>query len=471
MLEKVKKYVTEWDMLREKDKVVVGVSGGADSVCLLFVLIELRKQIPFEIIAVHVNHELRGEAAKRDEEYVKTLCNTLGIVCETYSENVELIAKNRKQSTEEAGRTVRYEKFRQVMEMHGGTRIALAHHKNDNVETLIMNLARGSGLKGLGGIRPVSGDIIRPLLCVKRSEIEKYLDEHQISYCTDATNESDDYTRNRVRNHVIPYLEEYVNAGVVNHLDETMQQMREIHAYLQVQMCSVYNKFVQEEEGIYIIKEAGWNNVPKVLQSMVVKEVLVRVSGKEKNITLGHVNDISALFQKQTGRMLHLPYEMEAKRCYEGVSIFKRQEAKLEMPEVEIQLQIGEMQEYSWKNQKICLSLLEHNEGEKSHSQKGGVQRFDYDIIKKGVCIRTRKPGDYITIHPDGRTQKIKSFFINEKIPSERRDDILLVADGNHILWIVGYRTNCMYQVKGHTKHVLEIQIDKGEELWQKQLE
>ena len=253
MLEKVKKYVAEWGMLREKDKVVVGVSGGADSVCLLFVLIELRKQIPFEIIAVHVNHELRGEAAKRDEEYVKTLCNTLGIVCETYSENVELIAKNRKQSTEEAGRTVRYEKFQQVMERYGGTRIALAHHKNDNVETLIMNLARGAGLKGLGGIRPVSGEIIRPLLCVKRSEIEKYLEEHQISYCTDATNESDDYTRNRIRNHVIPYLEENVNAGAVNHLDETMQQMREIHAYLQEQMCLAYDECVQEKEGIYII--------------------------------------------------------------------------------------------------------------------------------------------------------------------------------------------------------------------------
>ena len=463
MLEKVKKYVAEWGMLREKDKVVVGVSGGADSVCLLFVLIELRKQIPFEIIAVHVNHELRGEAAKRDEEYVKTLCNTLGIVCETYSENVELIAKKRKQSTEEAGRTVRYEKFRQVMDMYGGTKIALAHHKNDNVETLIMNLARGAGLKGLGGIRPVSGEIIRPLLCVKRSEIEKYLEEHQISYCTDATNESDDYTRNRIRNHVIPYLEENVNAGAVNHLDETMQQMREIHAYLQEQMCLAYDECVQEEEGIHIIKETCWNNVPKVLQSMVVKEVLVRVSGKEKNITLGHVNDISALFQKQTGRVLHLPYEMEAKRCYEGVSISKRQEKKLEMPEVEIQLQIGEMQEYSWKNQKIRLALLEHYEGEKSHSQKGSVQRFDYDIISKGACIRTRKQGDYITIHPDGRTQKLKSFFINEKIPTELRDEILLIADGSHILWIVGYRTNCMYQVHEHTKCVLEIQIDKGE--------
>ena len=463
MLEKVKKYVAEWGMLREKDKVVVGVSGGADSVCLLFVLIELRKQIPFEIIAVHVNHELRGEAAKRDEEYVKTLCNTLGIVCETYSENVELIAKNRKQSTEEAGRTVRYEKFQQVMERYGGTRIALAHHKNDNVGTLIMNLARGAGLKGLGGIRPVSGEIIRPLLCVKRSEIEKYLEEQQISYCTDATNESDDYTRNRIRNHVIPYLEENVNAGAVNHLDETMQQMREIHAYLQEQMCLAYDECVQEKEGIYIIKETCWNNVPKVLQSMVVKEVLVRVSGKEKNITLGHVNDISALFQKQTGRVLHLPYEMEAKRCYEGVSISKRQEKKLEMPEVEIQLQIGEMQEYSWKNQKIRLALLEHYEGEKSHSQKGSVQRFYYDIINKGACIRTRKQGDYITIHPDGRTQKLKSFFINEKIPTELRDEILLIADGSHILWIVGYRTNCMYQVHEHTKCVLEIQIDKGE--------
>ena len=463
MLEKVKEYVTEWGMIKENDKIIVGVSGGADSVCLLFVLIELRKQIPFEIIVVHVNHELRGEEAKHDEAYVKRLCNRLNLRCLTYSENVELIAKNRKQSTEEAGRIIRREIFQQVMEEYGSTKIALAHHKNDNVETLIMNMARGTGLKGMGGIRPVSGEFIRPLLCLERKEIEKYLEEQQIEYCMDDTNQSDDYTRNRVRNHVIPYLEAHINTGVVNHLDEMMQQMREIQIYLEMQMRLEYDKCVEEKNGICIIKEDSWKEVPKALQSMILKEALVRVAGREKDITLRHVNDLCELFQKQTGRTLHLPYETEAKRCYEGIRISKKAEKCSETAEIEVELQVGEVKEYQWKGQRILCTLLEYNDVQKSSLQKYGVQRFDYDIIKKGMCIRTRKPGDYITIHPDGRTQKIKSFFINEKIPSEIRDDVLLVADGSHVLWIVGYRTNCMYQVHEHTKCVLEIQIDKGE--------
>ena len=172
MQRKIEQYVSKWDMLKKEDKVITGVSGGADSICLLFVLLELQKKIPFELVVVHVNHGLRGEDADGDEAYVKELCKEHGIVCEIYSENVELIAKNRKQSTEEAGRYVRREAFQKAMQTHGGTKIALAHHKNDSVETFFMNLARGTGLKGLGGIRPVVGEYIRPLLCLERKEIE-----------------------------------------------------------------------------------------------------------------------------------------------------------------------------------------------------------------------------------------------------------------------------------------------------------
>ena len=138
MQRKIEQYVSKWDMLKKEDKVITGVSGGADSICLLFVLLELQKKIPFELVVVHVNHGLRGEDADGDEAYVKELCKEHGIVCEIYSENVELIAKNRKQSTEEAGRYVRREAFQKAMQTHGGTKIALAHHKNDSVETFFM---------------------------------------------------------------------------------------------------------------------------------------------------------------------------------------------------------------------------------------------------------------------------------------------------------------------------------------------
>ena len=164
MLEKVENYIRQWKMLEKGDKVVVGLSGGADSVCLFLILEELRKKIGFEILAVHVNHGIRGEEAKADEEFVKTLCEKKEIPCRSVSVDIPKMAVEYRMSEEEAGRTARRKIFEQAAEEWGGTRIALAHHQDDNAETFFLHLARGSGLRGLGGIYPVNGMYIRPLL-------------------------------------------------------------------------------------------------------------------------------------------------------------------------------------------------------------------------------------------------------------------------------------------------------------------
>lgn len=470
MLKKIEEYAAKWHMLEKEDKVIAGVSGGADSICLLFVLLELQKKIPFEMIAVHVNHGLRGDAADADEAYVKEICRQQNILCLSYSENVELIAKNRKQSTEEAGRDVRREAFQHAMEQCGGTRIALAHHKNDNVETFFMNLARGTGIKGMGGIRPVAGNIIRPLLCVERREIEQYLQDRQISYCIDQTNATDDYTRNRIRNNVIPYLESEVNAQAVSHIDSAMEQLREVQVYIEEQVNQYFEACVKEQEAGYLVTGEEFEKIPKIFQSLVLKKVLVQICKKEKDVEAVHLKDLQELFKKQVGRKVDLPYDMEGKRVYEGLRICPKTtgsaEKAAEEPErVEYQIffEDGADQEIRIGNHKITCRVFEKNIGTPICLQKGGAKWFDYDIIASEICVRTRQPGDYITIHSSGKTQKLKSFFINEKIPQENRDEILLVAAGHHILWIVGYRTNPAYQVTEHTKHVLEIQIDKGE--------
>lgn len=464
MLKKVEEYVEKWHMLKKEDRIIVGVSGGADSVCLLFILLELQKKIPFEIIVVHVNHELRGIDADEDEAYVKKICEEHQILCVTYSENVELIAKKRKQSTEEAGRDVRREAFRHTMEMYGGTKIALAHHKNDNVETFVMNLVRGTGLKGLCGIRPVAGNIVRPLLCLERQEIEEFLEENHISYRTDKTNKSDDYTRNRIRNHLIPYMEEQINPCVVTHMNDTMEKLLEIQGYMEEEQQVYYQKCVKEEKQCCIISEAFFTEIPKVFQPVVLKEALVKITGKEKDIESIHLKGLQELFQKQVGKKLDLPYETEAWRTYEGIRIQRRgYNSVTEQIECEISFINGEKQEITLKDTTITFQLLDKFPINCEYEQKNNTKWFDYDIIKCKLCVRTRRPGDYITIHPDGRTQKLKSYFINEKIPKEQREKILLVADGSHILWIVGYRTNCMYHVNRNTKRILEIQMNEGD--------
>ena len=465
MLEKVKAFVEKWHMIEEGDKVITGVSGGADSICLLFVLLELQTRIPFEIIVVHVNHGLRGEQADADEAYVKQICREHHLPCVCYQEDIDAIAKARRQSTEEAGREIRRECFLRTMEVYQGTRIALAHHKNDNAETFLMNLARGTGLRGLGGIRPVAGKMIRPLLCLERREIEQYLKERGIAYCTDVTNGGDDYTRNRIRNHVIPYMEEKVNLRVVSHMSQAAERLREIQEYLDGQVEFYFKRCVKQAEMGYILSGEVFQTVPDVLKPFLLRKVLVSISGREKDIEAVHLEALRSLFNKQVGKRVDLPYKMEGQRIYDGICVLEKTEYPLKEQgfERKISFADGKVQKMNWDNWEIECRLLENEEAKSNHLQKSNTKRFDYDIIAREVCIRTRQPGDYITIHPNGGTQKLKTFFINEKIPSKQRDDILLVADGNHILWIVGYRANPVYQVKADTKQILEIRIDKGE--------
>ena len=459
MLGKVKSYIEKWHMLDREDKVIVGVSGGADSICLVLLLLELQKEIGFEMIAVHVNHGLRGEEADQDQFFVEQFCETQGILCESYFANVELIAKKRKQSTEEAGREVRKEFFAQALQKHHGTKIALAHHQDDSAETFILHLSRGTGLRGLSGISPINGNVIRPLLCVRRKEVEAYMESVGAMYCVDQTNQSDQYTRNRIRNHVIPYLEKEINAKTVEHMNETMDQIRQVQVFLEECTQKAWDTCVCKEEQGYCIDESLYQHQPDVIKSLLLKRAMAEVSGYEKDLESVHVSQLQELFEKQTGRKLDLPYQMEASRTYEGICIYKKETIEGVKSEEIIFDFSQENFEFEYGNQKISCKIKTADDFEKINTEK-----FNCDIIKGSISFRTRREGDYITIHPDGRTQKLKSYFVNEKIPQKERDQILLVAEGSHVLWVVGYRRSCIYQVNEDTKKVLEIKVYKGEE-------
>lgn len=456
MIEKVKTYIETWQMLKKEDCVIVGVSGGADSICLLWVLYVLQKEMGFRMVAVHVNHGLRGQEADADEQYVKRFCEDLGICQASFYADVELIAKKWKQSTEEAGREVRRRFFEEAMQKYGGTRIALAHHQDDSAETFLLNLARGTGLRGLGGIAPVKGNVIRPLLCVRREEIEVFLKEREISYCMDGTNQTDAYTRNRIRNHVLPYLQQEVNAKTVEHMNEVMEHLRQVQNYLDGQVEKYLQSSVAVSEKEYVLSQENFEQIPEVLRPLLLKKMLAEVCEREKDLEAVHVKQMQELYAKQVGRKLDLPYGVEAKRTYQGIAVYKKAVQEKAKPEVIFDVH-GEEKTFSWGEKRISCRVTEKNV-EKVHTK-----RLNCDIIKNDICIRTRRQGDYITIHEDGRKQKLKSFFINEKIPQEEREHILLVAEGSHILWIAGYRINPLYEVKANTKRVLEIQIDEGE--------
>lgn len=456
MEQKVKRYVQNHHMIEKTDRIVAGVSGGADSICLLFVLLKLQKELGFQLLAVHVNHRIRGVAADADQMYVEEICKEQGVPLVVYKEDVPEYARRHKMTEEEAGREVRRTVFQQQMEEWGGTKIALAHHKNDNVETLIFHLCRGTGLSGLAGIAPQDGPWIRPLLCVEREEIESYLKKRGISYCTDETNLDIHYTRNRIRHEVLPYLEQYINRESVSHMARTMEEMTGIKSYVEKEVKHYAEQCVTGTCEKILVNSAEYRKVPKELKNYVLHHILCAVAGRKKDIQAVHIEALEKLFEQQTGRRLNLPYEITARRCYEGVMLIKSRKSEDE------ETSNPKESENETPENLYHMRVFEYHPEEETFPEKVYTKWFDYDIINNTVKIRHRQSGDYITVNEVGGTQKLKQYFINEKIPQEKRDRIWLVADGHHILWIVGYRQNQAYQITDRTKHVLEITFYGG---------
>ncbi len=487
MMKKIEKkteaLIGRYRMIEKNDVVVAGVSGGADSVCLLFVLCALREKLGFQVQVCHVNHLLRGKDADEDEKYVERLCAGLGVPCRVFREDVELFARNGKYSLEEAGRLVRRSAFETMCRENGGTKIATAHHRDDNAETVLLNMARGTGIRGLCGIRPVYGKWIRPLLCLTRQEIEEGLAEEGISWRTDATNEEDEYTRNRIRHRILPELERQVNAGTSRHLGELAEQAGEIWDYMQEQTDEAWKLCVKElpAGNRFIIEEEPFRTLAPALQKMLIHRCICRAAGRERDIESVHVNKVLDLFLRQTGRRLDLPGRVRALRTYGAVELQRisadaaREEggkADADIPESartgnppmgEIPLQIPGETYFPETGERILCRFAEQADyiSAKEIPQKSYTKLIDYDIIKYSLSARTRQAGDYLTVDSRGNRQKLKSYFINEKVPREEREHKLLIADGRHIVWIPGMRMSSAYQVRKETGKILEIKITK----------
>lgn len=477
IVEQTEMFIRKYGMIEEHDVVIAGVSGGADSVCLLFVLCGLQEKLGFQVKVCHVNHGLRGREADADEAYVKELCARLKVPCRFFHENVELIAAKRKQSLEEAGRTVRREAFGTMCREDGGTKIATAHHRDDNAETVLLNIARGTGLKGLCGIRPVQGKWIRPLLSSDRDQIESFLKKQGLTWCTDATNEEDEYTRNRIRHNILPAMKEQVNAGVIRHLEELSIQSLEVWEYLEqgVQAARKRCVYTGEEsktsyaggEGkepvVIRISETEFKEEAPAVQKQLIKECIAVVRGGEKDIGAVHLKAVAELLGRPCGKRLDLPGGVIAERTYDGIVIRKRRKTEEEkagtVREVRLNIPGDTFLPDGIHRVKCRFADISEKDKAKEIPQKSYTKLIDYDIIKHGLSVRTRQSGDYLAVNEEGKCQKLKSWFINEKIPRGLRDEMLLVADGHHIVWIPGRRMSCACQISNRTKRILEIKI------------
>ena len=476
VIDRVAEFIRQYQMIAPGDVVLTGFSGGADSVLLLELLWELAKKGGFQVQAVHVHHNLRGEEADRDAAFAEAFCAERMIPFFLYSCPVEEVARKEHLSLEEAGRMERRRVFRECMEAHGGTRIALAHHRNDLAETMIHHLARGTSLAGLASLRPVRGNFIRPLLCLERAEIEKELERRKIAWCDDSTNGADDYTRNGIRHHVIPYLERQVNERTVAHMAETSLDLLEAEEYFCAEAEKLFrNCCVRREDGLEL--QECLSKEAKILQRYVVRDCLEQLAGQRKDLGREHLESVLDLFEMQVGKRVCLPYGLEAVRSYDGVVLRSYDGKRADGDRKEKNpygIEIAGEGVYDWKEFQIRASFPETESLEsgqtgqwreanfKRISEKKYTKCFNYAKIRDGLVLRTRRSGDFLTVRADGSRKKLKDYMIDAKIPREQRDSILLAADGQEIVWVVGYRISERYRVREDAEKIIQLEVSGG---------
>jgi tRNA(Ile)-lysidine synthase len=487
MINKINKFMKKYNMLNSCSALVVGVSGGADSVCLLHVLNEIvqSNDLDVQIIAVHVNHGIRGEEAARDEEFTKQLCQGMGIKLFCRHVDVPAMKKNLSLTEEEAGRKARYAIFEEIADGYANAKIAVAHHKNDQAETVLMNLFRGCSLQGLCGIQPVRGRIIRPLLCVSRDEIESYLLEKSKKFIVDSTNTDNEYTRNLIRNVIIPELEQKINGAVVEHLSELSSDVTEVQQFLfseakkEMDACVTFRGDGNLKQAIFCLSR--FKLVNPVIQRVMVRNVIEQISGTLKDVYRTHIDAVVALCNQQVGKRLDLGSEVCVYRTYTEIVIeCGKNEAnkkdsynaiithdQLEQIGVEGKLTIPVGKYIFTENQGKCFVkniIIEKHKTLEVFLNNVYTKYFDYDKIKGNICIRYRQEGDRIVIHPAGDSKKLKKELIDRKIAKDCREQILLLAEDQNILWAIGIRRSECYRVEQQSVGILKISVDIQEE-------
>lgn len=457
MEKEIREQIEQFHMLDKGDRVLIGLSGGADSICLASILYELSEEYELTLAAVYCHHGLRGEEADKDVRFVEDFCREHGITFYKKYDRVEVRASEKGLTLEEAGREFRYETFRNIMKEDGYNKLAVAHNADDRAETMLFHLTRGTGLAGLCTMEPMriffeDRQLIRPLLWTTKKRIEAWLIGQGICWRTDETNLEDIYTRNRIRHHVLPILTQ-INERAVEHMGETAIRLGEINSYLKEEEEKCYDQAVSKKDNRINISVPVLKEKHSYMKKSVLYRCLTELAGGKKDITSEHVEILRNLLEGDTGKEAHFIKGIRARREYNYLilsndlkTIDENKEKKKE--EILDRIEIS-MEKIPYTGQEI--------------SKNEYTKHFDCAKILNELCLRFWQQGDYLYLKEDGGKKKLNRYFIDEKIPLEKRGQIPLLADGNHILWIVGHRISAYYKVTKQTKEILSVTIkNKG---------
>lgn len=410
-------------LVENGDRIVVGFSGGPDSVFLVEMLLKLREKIDFDIVLVHINHLLRGEEAQRDEDFSINYGKSKGLKVFVRKINITSLGKEKGLSLEEAGREARYSFYKEVLEKSNSNKIALAHNKDDQIETFMFRLTRGTGLSGLEGIATKRDRYIRPISEIYKSEIVNYLDENNISYCIDSTNLENEFTRNSIRIDLIPFIEKRYNPKFKDKIFSLIEEIRDINIFIEKEIEQFsYDETINIES---ILK------FPKSIRGKILSKYLYKygLEVNRKKISL-----IESILEKGGSQEISLDSQYILKKEYNILKIQKINLIKNNIEEVTFTIP----NKIKYGDYIIEAEYVERGEQNKN---------CFYTNLKLGdtLIVRGRKDGDKIIPTGMKGEKKLKEIFINEKIGKEKRDSIPLIVHNDNIVWIAGVRGNEKY--------------------------
>jgi len=458
MIEKVINTIEKNTMFNKGDKVIVAVSGGPDSICLLHLLNQLSKQLEITLIVAHVNHCLRGVEADKDQEFVHNFCEDFKIECYSKRIDVNKIAEINNVSGETAGRDARYEYFNELKDKFKANKIALAHNANDQAETIFMRIIRGTGLEGLTGIKPVRDHVfVRPLINITRNEIEEYCSINNIIPRIDKTNLETIYTRNKIRLELIPYIEKNFNSDIINGLIRLGDTAKKDNDFIEKQVELSYKKHCHIKPEKVIIKSEAFNEDEAVL-SRIIRRTFLEVNGNLYNFEKIHIYDIINIQKQGTGKEITLPGAINAINDYGDIIITKEKKSS-EVEKYKFTLHIDEENRIQHIGKNIALKVLDYDK-KLNFTDKPNIRNFDFDKIKGDIVVRNRKDGDKFIPFGMKGTKKLKELLIDLKVKKSERSKIPLICFGEDIAWIVGYRISDKFKITDSTKHILQIKLE-----------
>lgn len=457
MIKKVKAWIEKYNLIPSGSIVLAACSGGTDSMALVHILSELCKVYNFTLTVGHVDHMFRGKESADDAKFVADFCRELNVACYQTAVDVPRFIEESRLSAEEAARVIRYDYLRKVAKELGGALIATGHHRDDQAETVLMHLLRGSGGDGLSGMKARNRDVIRPLLAVSRSEIEEYSQQRNFSPRLDSSNLQTDYLRNDIRLTLLPLLRRRYNRSLTDAFCRTAEIIGDEHAFVRQSAESVWSEVViSEGQDEWILDASIISCLHIAVQRELFRQIIEKKIGTLKGITFAHVEKlINLTLSGETGSVIELPGRCIIRKEYDRLFMgtkSSRKADKIEPPGIRVNVP-GVTQ---LPNGCFIEAALHSVKPQKKSAQ---TAIFDWGTLAQPIIVRNRAEGDRFSPLGMKGSKKVKEYFIDAKIPRKERDEALIFLDASQIIWLGGYRQAEHGKVTEVTREFLQLTI------------